>query len=157
MTSITVKDAGAGTHTLGTSTPSSGPPSGKEFGGHFNQAVADGGASVYRSLDVQPTGQVVKNAGGTLYGGLVFNGAFATPSGSWDRYLKIYDKATAATAGDTPLITIPLEAGVETPLRIPPCGILFVNGISIRCTTGLADADTGAPGTNDVVVNLFYA
>ena len=37
------------------------------------------------------------------------------------------------------------------------CGIAFANGISIRAVTGIADANTGAPGTNDVVVNLVYA
>ena len=54
-------------------------------------------------------------------------------------------------------MTIPLEAGVPTPLNFPACGIAFTNGISVRATTGIADADTGAPSTNDVTVNLYYA
>jgi hypothetical protein len=35
-------------------------------------------------------------------------------------------------------------------------GIKFTTAICVAATTGVADADTGAPAANDVVVNVFY-
>jgi hypothetical protein len=111
----------------------------------------DGGASAYRNLDVDETGVIVKNAPGQLYGFRVTN-LHATDK----RYLKFYSKATAATAADTPVMTIPVSAG-QTEREAFPVGVVFAAGISIRATTALADNDVGAPGANEVVVNLLYA
>lgn len=152
MTSLSVKDVAGSTQTLGTSTVSS-----KQFPGHFNMAVPDGGASVYRNLDLGNTGISVKATAGTLYGIIAFNAALATPSGTQERFLKIYDKATAASNADTPIMTIPLESGVQAPIKLPACGVAFTNGLSVRATTGIADNNNGSPGTNDVTVNLIYA
>ena len=151
-TSITVKDSAAATQTLATQTISM-----KQYGGHYTKAVPEGGASVYRNINLGVTGQVVKASAGQLYGGICFNTAGATPSGTLTRYLKIYNKDTAPTGADTPIMTIPLEDGVPTLIPFPTCGVAFATGISVRATTGIADADTGAPGTNEVVLNLLYA
>lgn len=35
-------------------------------------------------------------------------------------------------------------------------GIGFGTAISVAATTGVADADTGAPSANDLIVNIFY-
>jgi hypothetical protein len=75
------------------------------------------------------------------------------------RYLKFYDKATAPTVGtDTPILTIPIPtnvqgAGVVIPISF---GVGFSNGIAFAITSGSADADTGAIGAGDVIVNLTY-
>lgn len=72
-------------------------------------------------------------------------------------YLKLYDKATAATVGtDTPKMTIPIEKTVTPTTVSIPGGVEFTAGISPGATTGVADNDTGAPGANDLVLNLFY-
>jgi hypothetical protein len=107
------------------------------------------GADLYRSLDLDETGQVVKASAGQLYGIVIYNAAVAT------RYIKVYDKATAPTSSDTPKMTVPLNTllGQAIPVDI---GAAFASGIGLRATTGLADADTGAPGTNDVIVTVFY-
>lgn len=151
-TSISVKDAASATQTLGTQTISS-----KQYAGHYLKAVPEAGATPYQNLDVGTTGAVVKASAGQLYGVLAFNLAGFTPSGAYIRYLKIYDKATAPTQADTPKLTIVLDPAVDPVLPLPACGVAFANGIGIRATTGLAVADTGAPGTNEVVVNLLYA
>ena len=104
----------------------------------------------HRSLDVQPTGQVVRAAKGALFSGLAYNNNAAV------RYLKIYDKATAPDENDTPLLTIPLAPNSSTPIDGSEAGISFQAGIGIRATIAIADADTGAPTANDVVVNLFH-
>lgn len=103
----------------------------------------------YRNLDVQVTGSIVK-----AYAGGVFN-LDVSNSNAAARYLKVYDKATAPTASDTPIRTYYLPPLSLTSIPVPD-GIKFSNGISLRATTGIADADTGAPTANDVVVNIGY-
>src|SRR5690348_14274919 len=152
LTSYTIYDAARSLHTF-----VSQIISGKETAGHWLRPVPEGGLSVYRNLDLEQTGQVVKASAGQLYGGIAFNHASAYPAGYLTRYLKIYNKATAATSSDTPVITIPLESGVATPLDFTAYGVAFAAGISVRATIGIADNDAVDPGTNEVVVNLFYA
>mgnify|MGYP001416479839 CR=1 FL=1 len=152
FSSFPVNDNALTSHPFGVKTIAS-----REFSGHIAVASTEGGATPYQNLDVDETGVVVKASAGQIYGILAFNLAGYTPSGTLMRFLKIYDKATAATASDTPKLTIPLDPGNETPFVLPDCGVAFAAGIGIRATTGLAVADTGAPGTNEVVVNLLYA
>lgn len=74
-------------------------------------------------------------------------------------YLKLYNKATAATVGtDTPLLTIGIPPTVTGGLSqlVFEEGISFSAGISLGATTAAAVADTGAPGANDVNVTLLY-
>lgn len=74
-------------------------------------------------------------------------------------YLKLYNKATAATVGtDTPLLTIgipPTVTGGLTPIVIKE-GVYFSAGISLGATTAAAVNDTGAPAASDCNVTLFY-
>jgi hypothetical protein len=35
-------------------------------------------------------------------------------------------------------------------------GIMFDTAICAAATTGIADNDTGAPGANEVLINVFY-
>lgn len=117
--------------------------------------LTTGGNSIYRNLDLDETGVSVKASAGQLYGYFICNRSLA------ERFVKLYNKASAATVGtDTPVITIPLSAGAADK---PFCanvgwdtGVAFATGIAAGATTGLADANTGAPAANDVVVNLFY-
>lgn len=113
------------------------------------QPVTSGGSTPYRNLDLGVTGQVVKNGAGQLYGYYLFN------NGSAVRFVKVYDKATTPTQSDTPVWTLALPAGAGANVAFPN-GVAFASGISLRATTGVADADTGAPTANDVIVNLAY-
>lgn len=113
------------------------------------QPVTSGGSSLYRNLDLGVMGQVVKNGVGQIYGYFIAN------LGNANRYIKLYDKATAPTQADTPVATYPLGAGEKANVAFPN-GLAFAAGISLRATTGLADNDVGAPTANDVVVNLNY-
>jgi hypothetical protein len=103
----------------------------------------------YRTLDGQPTGGSIKSTPGQVGGWYIANNASAV------RYVKLYDKATAPTAGDTPKVTIALPANSAANV-LSVSGIDFTTGIGLRVTTGVADADAGAPTANDVVINLFY-
>lgn len=108
----------------------------------------DGGARPYRSLSVLATGLIVKASKGTLYSIDAIN------INATVRYLKIYDKATAATEADTPKMTVQLLQGSR--FLSFPMGLRFDNGICIRATTELADAGTTAPSANETIVNLSY-
>lgn len=133
----------AGTNTIGSVTVST---------------ATTGGASIFRSLDLDETEEEVKATAGTLYGGIVMNLSTSI------LYLKFYN-ATAAnvTVGTTtPVLTIPIPLANSGDasgfiLPIPAQGVAFSTAICVAATTGLADNSTGAPGTNEVVVNLFYA
>lgn len=107
------------------------------------------GASPYRNLDLGTTGQVVKASAGNLYA------VHAINTNASARYLKIYNKATAASESDTPVFTFSLPQGGSN-IFLGTAGVSFATGIGVRATTGIADNDTGAPGSNEVVVNLSY-
>jgi len=111
--------------------------------------TGSGGATPYRNTSLGVTGQVLKATTGRVYGWHIINAAASA------RYVKFYDKATAPTEADTPVLTIKVAAtGIDE--SSSSVGIAFTNGISARATTGLADSDTGAPTANDVLVNAFY-
>ena len=120
------------------------------------QPHTTGGLSIFRSLDLDETEEQVKATAGQVYGGWVSNLATST------RFLKFYnDTAANVSVGTTtPLITVPLPGNssddITGILSIGGLGATFDTAITVAATTGLADADTGAPGANEVVVNIFY-
>jgi len=85
-------------------------------------------------------------------------------------YLKLYDQGTVPVVGtDTPKITIPFSAfaywngtaAVANPqpqfYSLSDIGVSFVNGIAYAITKGVADTDTTAIASADLVgINVFY-
>jgi hypothetical protein len=115
-----------------------------------------GGLTIFRSIDLDESEEEVKASAGCVYGMWVTNTATST------RFIKFYN-ATAAnvTVGTTtPVITIgiPGNSSDDVSGNFGPggMGITFDTAISVAATTGVADADTGAPGANEVIVNIFY-
>lgn len=120
------------------------------------QPHTSGGLSVFRSLDLDETEEDVKTAAGCLYKIRITNRATSA------RYVKLYN-ATAAnvTVGSTtPLDTIPVPANADDYTVLTESfgglGLTFDTALSVAATTGFADSDTGAPGTNDVIVSCYY-
>ena len=78
-------------------------------------------------------------------------------------FLKFYDGLVADVVVGTTvpdlIFTLPiLTTTTGHPLNIVvPGGLQFDTGITIACTTGFADNDTGAPGANDCIVSIGYA
>jgi hypothetical protein len=105
--------------------------------------------NTYRTLDGQATGITIKAGPGQVGGWYLANNAGSV------RYVKLYDKASAPSASDVPKLTIALPANSAANV-LAGAGIDFTSGIGLRVTTGVADNDTGAPTTNDVIINLFY-
>lgn len=115
-----------------------------------------GGLTIFRSIDLDETEEEVKGSAGQVYGAWVTNTATST------RWLKFYN-ATAAnvTVGTTtPVITIGIPGNSSDDISgyfgSDGNGIAFSTAITAAATTGVADNDTGAPGANEVIVNLFY-
>lgn len=120
--------------------------------------TSDAGVDSYRSLSLSNTGAVVKASGGTLYSVTVSNGD------SSDTYVKIYNKATAATSADTPILTLccpcpDATTGIQstTVLHFPfPQGIYASAGLSVRASVEAADAGTTSNTSNTVQCNISY-
>lgn len=114
-----------------------------------------GGLSIFRSLDLDETEEDIKTSAGQIYGMWVTNTATST------RFIKFYN-ATAAntTVGTTaPVITIGIPGNTSDDIAglfSSTMGIAFDTAICAAATTGIADADTGAPAANDVLINVFY-
>lgn len=119
------------------------------------QPHTTGGLSIFRSLDLDETEEDVKTSAGQVYGLWFTNTASST------RWLKFYN-ATAAdvvVGSTTPVITLGLPGNTSDDISgvvFGVHGITFSTAICVAATTGLADADSGAPATNDVIVNIFY-
>lgn len=115
-----------------------------------------GGMTIHRSLDLDESEEEVKATAGQVYGLWFTNTATTT------RWLKFYnDTAANVSVGTTtPVITIGLPGNtsddISGALFGGGLGIPFSTAICAAATTGVADADTGAPAANDVVVNIFF-
>ena len=115
-----------------------------------------GGCAIFRTLDLDETEEDVKTSAGQIYG------IFAINTTNAALYLKVYN-ATAAnvTVGTTtPVMTLPVPGNNDTDgagfwLSLP-VGIAFDTAISVAATTAVADNDTGAPGANALIVQVFY-
>lgn len=115
-----------------------------------------GGMSIFRSLDIDETEEDVKTSAGQVFSISAFN-TTAAPL-----YLKFYN-ATAAnvTVGSTtPVLTFVVPGNADSDgagfIWNNDIGFAFGTAISVACTTGVADADTGAPGANACVINVGY-
>lgn len=120
------------------------------------QGRTTGGLSIFRSIDLDETEEEVKGSAGTIYSMIVMNLKAST------LYLKIYDNTAAGTTvgTTTPTITIPIPTLATTNgagfVWTVPQGLACSTGITVACTTALADNDTGAPGANECVINMGY-
>lgn len=119
--------------------------------------AAAGGATPYYNLDVDETEDEIKATAGKLFW------LHAVNLSASKLYLKFYN-ATAAnvTVGTTtPVLSFPVPTMADTngcgfTINFGAMGVQFSTAITVACTTGLADNSTGAPGANEMVVNLGY-
>jgi hypothetical protein len=116
------------------------------------QPRTSGGLTTFRSIDLDETEEEVKATAGQVYG-YYFKNLHATDA----RFLKFYDNTAAGTTVGTtvPVLTIPMDAGEAGHIAIPQ-GLAFGTGICVAATTGLADADTGAPGASEVEAAVWF-
>lgn len=101
--------------------------------------------NVHKDLDLDDTGEVIASSSATLFSLRVDNSA----NSGTIVYVKIYNKATAATASDTPIYILRVAAAgkIEFPLNMG-VGRKFSTGISIRCVTEAGTGGTSSPASN---------
>lgn len=143
-----VSSIAAGDNNIGNVDLASAIPAGTNAIGTVDLA----GSTPVQFLDVDETEEEVKASAGKLHGYYLANLSAGV------RYVKFYDETAANcdVGTDTPKLTIPLAAAEKANLALPR-GLTFANGICIAATTGFAVSDTGAPGANDVIANVFYS
>ena len=105
--------------------------------------------TTFRSLTLQNTGVVVKSIAGVVAGILITNTNVAM------RFVKIYDKATAPTAADTPVLSIGVPGLTTLPVPIDG-GLRFSNGIGARGVTEVADNGTTSNAAGEVITEISY-
>ena len=114
----------------------------------------DLGCTPWSSIDLDESEETVRIGATNVLAIHCINLA-ATP-----RYLKFYDGLIADVVVGTTVpkwrCAIPSSGSTDGggfTLSIPT-GLFFRAGLVVAATTGVADSDTGAPGDNEVVVNL---
>jgi hypothetical protein len=109
------------------------------------------GCTIFRSIDLDESEEEVKATAGNVYGYYFANTNAAA------RYLKFYNATAANTTVGT---TTPVMTMYLPPTSAGHVGFSFPAGfataITVAATTGVADNDTGAPGANEVIVNIWY-
>jgi len=121
------------------------------IGGVAIRPETSNGLTIFRSIDLDETEEEAKGTAGQVYGWYIYNTASSV------RFVKLYN-ATAASVSvgtTTPVMTIPIPATSGANVEFTN-GIAFSTAITAAATTGVADSDTGAPGANEVIINLLY-
>jgi hypothetical protein len=153
---VDIASIAAGDNNIGNVDIASAIPAGtNSVGGVFIRPETSNGLSVFRSIDIDETEEEVKDGAGQVYGWYLANLATST------RFIKLYNtNASLCSVGvTTPVLTIPLPGNSSDDVAanaLSGLGITFNTGICVAATTGVADNDTGAPGANEVVVNIFF-
>jgi len=95
---------------------------------------------------------VVKASAGNVYAIVAFN-KNASPV-----YLKLYNKATTPTNGDTPIKRYMIPGGATGAgfVITHPMGVSFSAGISYRLVTGIADNDNTSVTASEQLINIDY-
>lgn len=120
------------------------------------KVVVDTG--VVTCIEKSPTGAITNSLGNT---GDLVTGVHSTlqsltladVGGTVFSYVKLYNKATAPTASDTPVITLPLNH--DTVQQVECHGLDFPLGIGLRATLNFASGDTTGP-SGTVYATAFY-
>ena len=121
-----------------------------------NTPSTTGGLSFFKSIDLDESEEEVKGSAGQLYFVHAMNLKASV------LYLKVYNNTAAGTTVGTTVpdwtFALPTQGdtnGAGTIIPIP-MGMDCTVGITMACTTGVADNDAGAPGANECVVNVAY-
>ena len=132
-------------------------PAGTNLIGDVGLGVrTSGGCSIFRSIDLDEGAlEVVKGSAGQIYHIAAFNSTAAP------LFVKIYNATSGTIGTGTPVLTYMVPANADSDgagfILSVPQGIAFATGISVGCSTAIADADTGAPGANACSINILYA
>jgi len=108
-----------------------------------------GHSSQYRNLAPGSTGSVVKASACEIHAIVVGN------TDTNNVYLKIYNKATAPSSSDTPVLTLPVIKGTSLAMTFDD-PIYCATGVGIRVVQDQADNGTTAPTAASCTLNILY-
>lgn len=77
-------------------------------------------------------------------------------TGAAARYVKLYNRSSAPSNADTPILTIQVPAGADVEELLGDAGIRFEAGLGYRIVAGVADADNTAIGAGEVLMQLIW-
>lgn len=121
--------------------------------------VTDGGTAIlvnddpslsYLSIDLDETEEQIKASSAEL------RGYYYKNRSSSELYIKLYDDTAdnVDVGTDTPKLVFPIPAGAAANVEVP--NVAFGTALTAACTTGILHTDTGAPGANECIVNIYY-
>ena len=126
----------------------------KQISASVQAALSGFSVSTYQLLSAAAStnGTSVKASSGSIYALTLFNASAS------NKYLKLYNKASAPTVGtDTPVLTFLVPPG-GTFFLDRPAGIFFSLGIAFAITGAAAVADATALAAGDILcLNVEYA
>lgn len=107
-------------------------------------------SDTFLSIDLDETEEAVKATPGYVTGYFVRNRS------SGELFVKLYNDTVAnvAVGTTTPKLVFPIPAGMGANVQLP--NVTFDVAITAACTTGVLHTDTGAPGTNECVADIFF-
>jgi len=112
--------------------------------------AASGGLTISHLVSAATTNATsAKGSPGQVYGWSIVN----TTANM--EFVKLHNTASTPTPGSGVVYTIGVPGNGGTNLDIDS-GLAFSAGIGFTTTTGGADADTGAVGAGDLIINLHY-
>lgn len=73
-----------------------------------------------------------------------------------DLYIKLYNATDAGTTvgTTTPKLVFPIPAKSAANVQVP--SVYFDTALTAACTTGILHTNTGAPGANECILNIYY-
>jgi hypothetical protein len=111
-----------------------------------------GVSSYYHAISSATTNDTLVATGSRA---ISFLSVFHIGNGNTNRFFKLYNKATAPTSSDTPIMTLVVHPS-ET-VVIPTAIQLACNlGIGYRMTANYTDNDATAISANELAVNIAY-
>lgn len=116
-------------------------------------AVGTGYDNVFSILSVSGTNRRNIKASAALVGHVDVQAPGITLGYVW---VKLYNKATAPTTADVPLVKYAVAAGVNNLPRSIDRGLNFPLGLGIAITTNAGDSDDTPVALSAVSVNIFY-
>jgi hypothetical protein len=114
-------------------------------------AVA-GVSSYYHASSLASTNDTLVATGSRS---IPFLSVFHVGNGNTNRFLKLYNKATAPNSSDIPVMTFVVHPSA-TVVITPSISLYFNLGIGYRMTANYADNDNTAISANELAVNIAY-
>lgn len=106
----------------------------------------------FKLVATASTNATLVKEGRTLLHSLTVVNTTETP-----RFLKVYDIAEVPNASHTPVLVFRIPAQAEDiPFNLMPGTMILYNGLGLRITGDVADADETAITANDILLNLIY-